>query len=103
MRASLLPLFLAPLAYAIAPPANFINTAIARTVELVGATTQITTQYNVKSVVDAPGDYYLALAGEGDEEPAWWEVNVGGREAEGVKVVSGYATPHFETSALSLG
>ena len=95
MRASLLPLFLAPLAYAIAPPANFVNTAIARTVELVGATTQITTQYNIKSTVDSPGDYYLALAGEGQEEPAWWEVNVGGREAEGIKVVSGYVPPQY--------
>lgn len=89
MRATLLPLLLAPVALALSPPPNFINTAIARTVELVGATTQITTQYNVKSAVDGPGDYYLALAGKGDEEPAWWEINVSGKEAEGVKVVAG--------------
>jgi hypothetical protein len=62
-----------------APPQNFINTAIARTVELGGATTQVTTQYNVKAVTDSPGEYWLALAGEGDEEPAWWEVMVGGK------------------------
>lgn len=89
MRASLISLFLAPVALAISPPPNFINTAIARTVELVGATTQFTTQYNIKSATDAPGDYFLALAGQGDEEPAWWEVNVGGKEAQGVKLVSG--------------
>lgn len=87
MRTVSLCVLLAPVALALAPPANFVNTAVARTVELVGATTQVTTQYNVKSAVDSPGDYYLALAGKGDEEPAWWEVNVGGKEAEGVKVI----------------
>lgn len=80
---------LAPLALALSPPANYINTAIARTVELIGATTQVTTQYNVKSTADSPGEYFLALAGAGDQEPAWWEVTVGGKEAEGVRVVPG--------------
>ena len=37
MRLALLPLFLAPLVSALSPPANYINTAVARTVELVGS------------------------------------------------------------------
>lgn len=73
-----------PLALALStPPQNFVNTAIARTVELGGATTQIITQYNVKSLADGPGDYYLALVGEGDVEPAYWEVSVGGKAVQG--------------------
>lgn len=71
---------------AISVPQNYINTAIARTVELVGATTQITTQYNIKAGVDAPGLYHLAL--DGSEEPAWWEVTVNGKEVEGVRLLS---------------
>jgi oligosaccharyltransferase complex subunit alpha (ribophorin I) len=73
-----------PLALALStPPQNFVNTAIARTVELGGATTQIITQYNVKSLADGPGDYYLALVGKGDVEPAYWEVSVGGKAVQG--------------------
>ncbi len=82
-------LFFLPLALALpTPPQNFINTAIARTVELGGATTQVTTQYNVKATKDGPGEYHLALAGERDEEPAWWEVMIGGKAVEGVTSVS---------------
>jgi oligosaccharyltransferase complex subunit alpha (ribophorin I) len=90
MRPSLLPLLWTPyaLAAALSPSSNYINTAVARTIELVGATTQVTTQYNVKSITDNPGEYYLALAGTGDDEPAWWEVSVGGKEVQG-KPVSG--------------
>lgn len=69
------------------PPQSFTNTAIARTIELGGATTQVTTQYTVKSSVDGPGEYHLALAGERDEEPAWWEVTIGGKAVEGLEVV----------------
>jgi oligosaccharyltransferase complex subunit alpha (ribophorin I) len=89
MRPTLLPLsFLwASTALALSPPSNYINTAVARTVELVGSTTQITTQYNIKSTTDQPGDYFLALAGTGDDEPAWWEVSVGGKEV-GAKSVN---------------
>lgn len=76
---SSLPYLLASVALVAAEPAqNFVNTAIARTVELGGSITQITTQYNVKSLEDGPGEYYLALAGEDDAIPAWWEVLVGG-------------------------
>jgi oligosaccharyltransferase complex subunit alpha (ribophorin I) len=89
MRTTLFPLFVASCATALSPPSNYVNTAIARTVELVGATTQFTTQYNAKSTTDSPGDYYLALGGTGDDEPAWWEVSVGGQEVE-VKHVDGY-------------
>jgi hypothetical protein len=89
MRTSILSLLLAPCALALIPPANYVNTAIARTVELVGATTHFTTQYNVKSTTDSPGEYYLALAGVGDDEPAWWEVSVGGQEVQ-VKHVDAY-------------
>ena len=82
MRLHLTLLFL-PLALALSPPPqNYVNTAIARTVELGGAATQVTTQYNIKSTSDAPGDYWLALAGDGDMRPAWWEVLVGGKAVE---------------------
>jgi hypothetical protein len=64
------------------PPSSFVNTAIARTVELGGATTHVTTQYNVKATEDGNGEYRLALAGKGDEEPAWWEVMVGGKAVD---------------------
>lgn len=89
MRISSLALALVPCAWALSPPANYINTAIARTVELVGATTHFTTQYNVKSTTDSPGEYYLALAGKGDDAPAWWEVSVGGQEVQ-VRHVDAY-------------
>ena len=89
MRLALLPLLWAPLALALSPPANYINTAIARTIELVGSTTQITTQYNIKSTSNTPGEYYLALAGVGEDEPAWYEVTVGGQEVIG-KTVKAY-------------
>lgn len=74
-------------AIAAAPPQTYINTAIARTVELGGATTHITTQYNVKLTADGPGEYHLALAGQGEEEPAWWEVSIGSKAVEGVTVL----------------
>ena len=70
------------LAKALSPPQSFVNTAIARTVELGGATTSVNTQFNVKANVDGPGDYWLALAGDGQPEPAWWEVKVAGQEVE---------------------
>ena len=89
MRLALLPLLWAPLALALSPPANYINTAVARTIELVGSTTQITTQYNIKSTSDPPGEYHLALAGVGEDEPAWYEVTVGGQEVIG-KTVQAY-------------
>lgn len=75
-----------PVALAL-PSGEFVNTAIARTVELGGATTSVTTQYNVKSLVDSPGEYWLALAGKNDEVPAWWEVSVGGQVVDGLKLV----------------
>lgn len=84
ISATLLPIVLA----ATAPAQNFVNTAVARTVELGGLISQITTQYNVKALVDGPGEYYLALAGEGDVEPAWWEVSVGGAPVEALETVS---------------
>jgi len=83
MRLALLPLLWAPLALALSPPANYINTAVARTIELVGSTTQVTTQYNIKSTSNTPGEYYLALAGVGEDEPAWYEITVGGKEVNG--------------------
>jgi len=84
LSASLLPIALA----ASAPAQNFVNTAVARTVELGGLVSQITTQYNVKALVDGPGEYHLALAGEGDAEPAWWEVLVGGTAVGELQPVS---------------
>ncbi|WVR04659.1 hypothetical protein IAU60_001670 [Kwoniella sp. DSM 27419] len=82
-----------------APPQSYVNTAIARTVELGGLTTLVTTQYNVKSTADGPGEYWLALAGEDDEVPAWWEVSVGGKKVDGVRLLD----ERPPTAAVSLG
>ncbi|KAK1921625.1 Ribophorin I, partial [Papiliotrema laurentii] len=73
------------------PPQNFVNTAIARTVELGGSVTHVTTQYNVKALVDGPGEYHLALGGDGDPEPAWWEVLIAGKPAEELEAADGSA------------
>jgi oligosaccharyltransferase complex subunit alpha (ribophorin I) len=74
-----LALFLLPLSLA-APSHNFLNTAIARTIELGGATTSSQTQYSVKALSDAPGLYHLALStSRGKEVADWWEVSVGGK------------------------
>ncbi len=62
-----------------AAPQHFVNTAVARTVELGGSTTLVTTQYNVKALSNDPGPYILALGGAGEPEPAWYEVLVGGK------------------------
>lgn len=91
MRSTYLSLLLLPLIYAAKVPQTYINTAIARTIELGGATTQLTTQYNVKALTDGPGDYILALAGEGDEEPSWWEVSVGGKSSSGLGLVTDFS------------
>jgi len=91
MRLALLPLLWAPLALGLTPPANYINTAVARTIELVGSTTQITTQYNIKSTSNTPGEYYLALAGVGEDGPAWYEITVGGKEVIG-KTIKAYVS-----------
>lgn len=72
-----------------APRPSFQNTAISRTVELGGGTTGVTTQLNVKALSDAPGEYYLALAGSAraGEEARWFEVQVGGKVVTGEEVV----------------
>ncbi|WRT64738.1 uncharacterized protein IL334_001672 [Kwoniella shivajii] len=72
-----------PLIWGLNVPQTYINTAIARTIELGGLTTQVTTQYNIKPTDNNPGEYFLALAGEKDELPAWWEVSLGGKKLEG--------------------
>lgn len=70
-----------PFALAAAPSRNYINTAVARTIELGGATSVSQTQYSVKALTDTPGDYWLALStsGEARVTAAWWEVSVGGK------------------------
>jgi oligosaccharyltransferase complex subunit alpha (ribophorin I) len=89
MRSTIIPLSFLSVALAAAlPPQNFVNTAIARTVELGGSVTHVTTQYNVKALVDGPGEYHLALGGDGDPEPAWWEVLIAGKPAEELEAVS---------------
>ncbi|WVO16618.1 hypothetical protein L204_104297 [Cryptococcus depauperatus] len=81
-------LSLLPLALSLSPPPQtYINTAIARTIELSGAAAHVTTQYNIKALVDDPGKYQLALAGREDDVPAWWEVAIGGKAVEGVTVL----------------
>lgn len=62
-----------------AAPQVFVNTAVARTVDLGRSTTLVTTQYNVKALSDDPGPYILALGADGEAEPAWYEVLVGGK------------------------
>ncbi|KAK4684417.1 oligosaccharyltransferase complex subunit alpha (ribophorin I), partial [Tremellales sp. Uapishka_1] len=99
MRVAYLVPFLSPLVRALAPPQSYVNTAIARTVDLGGATTHLTTQYNIKATANSPGEYWLALAGEDDEEPAWWEVTVGGKVVEG-RIVASEKAP---TVAVPLG
>lgn len=69
-----------------AVPQTFVNTAVARTVELGGSTTLVTTQYNVKALTDDPGPYILALGAAGDSEPAWYEVLVGGKAVAGIEL-----------------
>lgn len=90
MLSRLLSLALVPLIAAqvvTPPPQTYVNTAVARTVELGGATTLVTTQFNVKALADSPGPYHLALAGEGDVEPAWWEVAKSNKPIEGVRLL----------------
>ncbi|ORY30341.1 Ribophorin I [Naematelia encephala] len=94
---------LLPFAFALGPPPSFVNTAIARTVELGGATTQITTQYNVKANTDGPGEYWLALGGEKEDEPAWWEVQVGGKVVSDVQVISSSETNGAPTVVVPVG
>lgn len=65
-------------------PQAFVNTAVARTIELGGSTEQVTTQYNVKATENAPGDYILALGAANAAPPAWFEVLVGGKAVPGV-------------------
>lgn len=87
MLSSLFTLALVPLIAAqviTPPPRTYVNTAVARTVELGGASTLVTTQFNVKALADSPGPYHLALVGEGDALPAWWEVAKSGKPIEGV-------------------
>ena len=89
MRSPISPLpLLASLVLAASTPCReaYINTAISRTVELGGATSTMTTQLNVKSLSDSPGEYYLALGQREGEEGAFWEVNVGGRKVPGLEV-----------------
>lgn len=81
---ALLPISLA----ASLPPQNYVNTAVARTVELGGSITQVTTQFNIKALEDGPGEYHLALAGEQDSVPAWWEILVGGKLVSDLEAVS---------------
>jgi oligosaccharyltransferase complex subunit alpha (ribophorin I) len=84
----LLAAFLIPLVLA-APSQNYVNTAVARTIELGGATTSSQTQYSVKSLVDSPGDYWLALSSAGGDltAAAWWEVSVGGKAQQAAQAV----------------
>lgn len=63
---------------------SFVNTAVARIVELGGSTATVTTQYNVKALVDDPESYVLALGGKGADAPAWYEIQIGGKPVEGV-------------------
>lgn len=67
-------------------PQSFINTAVARVVELGGSTAKITTQYNAKALVSSPESYVLALAGKNQEVPAFYEIQVAGKPAQGVMI-----------------
>lgn len=60
-------------------PPSYVNTAVARTIELGGSTHSVTTQYNVKALADDAGAYVLALGPAGSQPPAWYEVLVAGQ------------------------
>ena len=85
MRSLLLAASAIQLALAAGVPQNYVNTAVARTVELGAPVTQVTTQYNVKALVDGPGAYHLALGPEDGNAPAWWEVSIDGKPVEGAE------------------
>lgn len=69
----LLPLLVGSLLANAAPPA-FVNTAVVRTVDLGGATTQVTTTFTAKALVDGATEYLLALGKEDDARLGWLEV-----------------------------
>lgn len=76
-----------PLVYAATAP--FENAVITRTFDLGGSTSLVTTVYNVKQLDAGATSYELALGGQDEEEPSWWEVVVGGKVVEGLEVVGG--------------
>jgi oligosaccharyltransferase complex subunit alpha (ribophorin I) len=69
-------------------PQTFVNTAVARIVELGGSTVAVKTQFNVKALIDDPEVYVLALGGENNEVPAWLEVQVDSKPVENVVIDS---------------
>ncbi len=59
---------------------TFENAAVVRTVELGGATTQVTTQFQVRSLKDGVDAYYFALAQEDESSASWMEVKLKGSQ-----------------------
>lgn len=54
--------------------------------------------------MDSPGEYHLALGGEEDALPAWWEVSIAGKAVEDlVAVTEGVATVKVPVGDLKKG
>ncbi len=49
----------------------------------------MTTVYTVKQLDETASLYELALGGQDESEPSWWDVVVGGKTMEGIQVVGG--------------
>ncbi|KAG8852376.1 dolichyl-diphosphooligosaccharide--protein glycosyltransferase subunit 1 [Tulasnella sp. 330] len=60
------------------PPATFENTAIVRSVDLGGATTQVTTTYQVRALQDGSQQYFFTLSADDAARVSWVEAKVKG-------------------------
>ncbi|KIO31035.1 hypothetical protein M407DRAFT_241952 [Tulasnella calospora MUT 4182] len=59
-------------------PAAFENSAVVRSIELGGATTQITTSYTVRSLQNKNGVYVFALSKDDASKTSWMEAKLKG-------------------------
>ncbi|KAG9037725.1 dolichyl-diphosphooligosaccharide--protein glycosyltransferase subunit 1 [Tulasnella sp. JGI-2019a] len=75
---SLLSLALASDSLAFSPPINFENTAIVRSVDLGGATTQVTTTYQVRALKDGSQQYFFTLSAGDAARTSWMEAKLKG-------------------------
>lgn len=75
---SLLALALAADTPAYSPPATFENTAIVRSVDLGGATTLVTTTYQVRALEDGTQQYFFTLSADDVARMSWIEAKVKG-------------------------
>lgn len=62
-------------------PASFENTAIVRSIDLGGSTSQVTTTYQVRSLQDGSNEYYFTLSDNDAARTSWMEAKVKGSSA----------------------